>query len=323
MEIEQNHSELEFNSNLNPSGLVSVGYFPHGTMSLDASAPGLPEGSVNLHNAMKKVAERLVESDAELIILSTPHGLNLTSSLGIYMNGTASGSAEWNGNWTEFNVDVQLNLEAAKDLYEHLTDSLQSNELGVEGISFFSGCDAKLRWGEVVPLWFIEQAFKSSNKKPPKYIIISQPRGYGKTYEQTIQRRQEFYPSLRKCGQLIGEWITKYSQNKHVKIAIAISGDLAHTHPYNTDVREEYKPADLVEPSDKAEVFDHTIENWIKSSDWETIQEAAKIEAEAKSCGFTGIIFLHGVLEHFGWCKKGQVLANEHPTYYGMIVGHW
>jgi len=39
----------------------------------------------------------------------------------------------------------------------------------------------------------------------------------------------------------------------------------------------------------------------------------------AMSCGFTGLVALQGFLKGAGW--KGTVLANEHPTYYGMKLG--
>lgn len=34
------------------------------------------------------------------------------------------------------------------------------------------------------------------------------------------------------------------------------------------------------------------------------------------SCGFTGLVALQGALLGRSW--RGEVLANEHPTYYGM-----
>ena len=46
----------------------------------------------------------------------------------------------------------------------------------------------------------------------------------------------------------------------------------------------------------------------------------------AKSCGFTGLVFLHGLLSALkedGVSWTPELLANEHPTYYGMLVAHF
>lgn len=39
----------------------------------------------------------------------------------------------------------------------------------------------------------------------------------------------------------------------------------------------------------------------------------------AMSCGFTGLVTLQGFLRSSSW--SGEVLANAHPTYYGMRLG--
>jgi aromatic ring-opening dioxygenase LigB subunit len=43
----------------------------------------------------------------------------------------------------------------------------------------------------------------------------------------------------------------------------------------------------------------------------------------ALSCGYTGLVFLHGLLRELqrtGTTVQSRLLANEHPTYYGMLV---
>lgn len=63
-------------------------------------------------------ASEIMDSQPDLIVLSTPYGINLSKaldiscrillSLGIYLNPSASENAEWNNKWKNFKVDVQL-----------------------------------------------------------------------------------------------------------------------------------------------------------------------------------------------------------------------
>jgi aromatic ring-opening dioxygenase LigB subunit len=48
---------------------------------------------------------------------------------------------------------------------------------------------------------------------------------------------------------------------------------------------------------------------------------AADLVNDALSCGYTGLVMLHGMLSEAGlkiW--RSKVLVNGHPTYYGMAV---
>ena len=50
--------------------------------------------------------------------------------------------------------------------------------------------------------------------------------------------------------------------------------------------------------------------------------EAAGVVNQAQSCGFTGMVMLHGLLTASGGTQKWvpSVEAIYHPTYYGMMV---
>jgi len=62
------------------------------------------------------------------------------------------------------------------------------------------------------------------------------------------------------------------------------------------------------------------IYRWAATMDGPSLlDEAARLAPEAKSCGYTGLCLLHGLLHTTGTWQP-HLLANEHPTYYGMMV---
>ncbi len=168
-------------------GLIGVAYLPHGTMLLDPNREDLPDGVQSLHSSCMKISEKIAEINPDLIILLTPHGINLHQSINIYQpgvsNSKASGNAEWNNQWRDYSVDVSLDGETCQDLYLYLKQRLSK----VEGMLSFGGLSAPLRWGEVVPLYFAlhQLALKTetntsilkhiSIQSRPKIIIIAQP----------------------------------------------------------------------------------------------------------------------------------------------------
>ena len=105
-----------------------------------------------------------------------------------------------------------------------------------------------------------------------------------------------------------------YLRLHHLKqrVAVIISADLAHTHqkdgPYGY--------------STSAQPFDDAVGVWLKTLDPTALLEtAAGYVNEALSCGYTGLVMLHGMLSEGGlkrWTPK--LLINAHPTYYGMAL---
>jgi len=118
-------------------------------------------------------------------------------------NNYGSGSAEWNEEWKEFQVELKINVPLASSLL----DFLRNHNAPADGITFFSGLSAPLRWGEVVPTHFIvnEGRGKSESEKPtdPEFVIITPPRGLGKSPEEARANRISMYPELVRMGNLI------------------------------------------------------------------------------------------------------------------------
>merc|ERR1712130_415352 len=98
-----------------------------------------------------------------------------------------------------------------------------------------------------------------------------------------------------------------------------ISSDLAHTH--TADVMP-YGNCSCAEP------FDLAVGNWISTMDPYYLLDKASYEQSigAMSCGYTGLVLLEGMFnassysDNIGDIWNSQLLANYHPTYYGMAV---
>ena len=103
------------------------------------------------------------------------------------------------------------------------------------------------------------------------------------------------------------------AQFPNKRVVFVGSSDLAHTHlksgPYGF--------------SKYAEPFDLDVGKWAKDPEKEEdalLKDAANIEQYALSCGFPSLVMLHGFLRQDFSRFHPVLLANEHPTYYGMMV---
>ena len=62
--------------------MVGSAVFPHGCMILDPSREGLPKRATEIHNAGLICANEIQNLKPDIIVLSTPHGVTLSKSLG-------------------------------------------------------------------------------------------------------------------------------------------------------------------------------------------------------------------------------------------------
>jgi aromatic ring-opening dioxygenase LigB subunit len=261
---------------------------PHGALILDA-LPSHKDGRYELNKAMMQVATQISELNPDVILVTSPHGISLSDDFGIYFNESAHGTAEWEGKYQDFQVDAEIDLKFAEELYDHLVN----HHLPVNKITAYSrGEPILLRWGESVPLWFLRDI------PDTKFVFFSQPQ---KRYDPTLC----FQSEATEFGKHIGNFISKHK--KHV--VVLISADLAHTH-------QQGGPYGFYE---KAEKVDHLLENWIRSSDsFEITSESFDYIKQALCCGYIGFLILQGIIIDKNFSR--QILARFAPTYYGMMV---
>jgi aromatic ring-opening dioxygenase LigB subunit len=261
---------------------------PHGSLILDPLIEDVGKTAEILHQGMVEIASIIQDLTPDLCLLVTPHGLSHSTDFCLYENHLAAGTAEWEGKYSDFTVKVNLDIESTK----LLRDFLQGKNNQVGSITAFTqGVPTPLRWGEVVPLWFLK-------KIPCSYQIMSIP---SRRYNQA----GDMIPELQKIGRDIQEYLSNIDKD----VVLIISADLAHTHmnkgPYGFH--------------EDAAIFDSLIEKWvIRNNTTILTEEALSLLDNALCCGYTGIIMLNEILKK---CTlSSNLIAYEHPTYYGMLI---
>jgi len=286
---------------------------------------GLRDSLSQLYEGTCKASSQMAALDPDLIILVTPHGISLSDSYGIYCNNTAHGTAEWKEHWTEFKVNVKLDVKRSKELKEKFT----AKNISAQCIQSYAGVEMRLRWGEVIPIWYLQKYLK----KDPPYLIIS---------NDLSSRITELEQFRLEAGRVLSEFVRELQE----KVLVVISGDLSHFHP--TDCKDPmYLPDPLYGEMpvcpETAPQFDDLIESWVQSGQpiidpeepssvkyaWDPavalprLEAAQAIEPLAGACGMKGLVLLHGLLaseKSTGSTLTSEVVVHRVPTYYGMMA---
>ena len=292
----------------------------------------LKEDWQTLFRAVHEAAEMAKATNPEVIFLNTPHGLRLSDSFAVYLNSKAKGNAEWNGLWAEYDVNVPLDSDLARAFLEHL----QGDNIPAIGVAPFDPCEAPLRWGEVVPLWF----FRDLTNAGIKVVIFSS--------SISSETDQSPLSHVSKLGRSIARFLNGLEQ----RVLYIASGDLAHTHETDCTL-----PLYLPDPkwgiptSKTALSFDLSIEHWVlctplaregvaepvkttvkRSAKWDQttykdaeqwLAKATGMKMSAFSCGVYEFGVLHGILaaEVEGRATyDAHLLCRFAPTYFGLLV---
>ena len=110
----------------------------------------------------------------------------------------------------------------------------------------------------------------------------------------------------------LGESLANHLETMAQRVVIVISADLAHKHlssgPFGY--------------SNQSDSFDTACGVWAETLSASALLEtAAAVVDEVYSCGYTGLVTVHGVLSQIGLTEwTPRLLANRHPSYYGMMV---
>lgn len=275
---------------------------PHGGIALspahfNTSNETTREEAWMLHKACLQAGRLFRQLNADLIVLSTPHGLADLKQFMFYLNSQGYGYADTDNCVCPsccFSVSVQIDA----NISQNIVQSLQRFGANVSSLTAYGppGNDEQfpLRWGEVIPLYFMQS-------QHARVVILSQPL---RRYDSDVA----MVPELLQLGKQMYGILEALSE----RVVVVISGDLAHTHlpdgPYGY--------------SNASEPYDKACGLWASTLDSSALLvTAAGLVDAALSCGFTGLVLLEGMFQASGidnW--TGQVLANFHPSYYGMMV---
>ena len=325
--------------------LVSAAVIPHGDFAVDPTL--LPTGSKSrvkaeaLNTASMDTASTLLTL-VDKIVLITPHGLAADEDLAIYLGVRGSGYAPIGrdaGNdghgkcWNLPLHGVVMDDARAKCLRDFLRASDTSGNK-VSGLTSYGGyADTPLRYGEVIPLSFFLGRTESEDHD---WVMVNTKEEEGEGYDLTRgksnppciilslpNRRYTEGPNMVDEMLRIGADLAKYLDSIPDRFALVVSADLAHTHessgPYG------YSPA--------AQPFDDACAAWARDLDGPPLLETAReLLSDAKSCGYLGLVILHGALNELASKGNDANLGNSwqcklhtisHPTYYGMMVSSY
>jgi aromatic ring-opening dioxygenase LigB subunit len=329
---------------------------PHGDFAVD---PSLVPANTKEREAADAVAKAAAEVghwlsrhvDPDLIFLSTPHGIALSTDFGIYLGSTASGSADigkdlHNASHASYRVHlptIALDPRLSQQLVEELI-ALQQNISAIQ-VYADDSFDIPLQWAEVIPLMLIpprqkqsqlqssplrqrrlDDAVSTASTQLRRHLILSQPL-------RRYTHAPDMVAELVALGRMLRTWIDARPE----RVAVVISGDMSHTH----------RPDGPYGYSEMSAAFDAAVGRWAADPCRQAhslLEEARSLQPEALSCGFTGMVLLHGMLcsgdgddddimndpnnnEGIGFdhptAWDAHVWANRNVTYYGMMVASY
>ena len=298
--------------------LVAAAVLPHGDFVYDPSLLKSDDEArtkaKKLRSAAQETALELRNFDLDTLIIITPHGLSAEEDTVVYLGKCASGFAEIGRDVTDGRAkpyivpckDVRLDDGPSKALWE----DLHNQGCAITGLTSFGGYeDVPLRYGEIIPISFLRHSLNKeernrdgSKKKDPSCIIISLP---NRRYEHGSEMVGEMVEFGSKLYESLGRIFAKK------RVGVLVSADLAHTHaedgPYG------FSPA--------ADPFDTACGEWAKILDEKPLlHDARELLDDAKSCGYLGLVILHGLLNQERDSWECQVREISYPTYYGMMV---
>eukprot|EP01063_Lacrimia_lanifica_P014313 TRINITY_DN20931_c0_g1_i1.p1 TRINITY_DN20931_c0_g1~~TRINITY_DN20931_c0_g1_i1.p1 ORF type:complete len:316 (+),score=83.59 TRINITY_DN20931_c0_g1_i1:61-1008(+) len=285
--------------------VVAAVVLPHGDFVYDPSLVHGANGSKALHQAAVAAGRWLSEEvQPDVVLLSTPHGLELEHDFVLYENLVLTGYAPLGQdlhNASAPGYKVWMNLTTDPDATSGMLRAFGAGVTGLKG--FGGGMPLPISWGEIIPMSFLTRRLRQ------RVVVIGQPL---RRYNHSIAMIDDLLA--------LGANVAGYFEGRPERVAVVISSDLAHTHlasgPYG------YSPA--------AEPYDRAAGAWAADLNASALlRTAAGYQAGgAMSCGFTGLVLLQGVVDavarregcgaRAAWSSR--MLANHHPTYYGMMV---
>ena len=299
--------------------LVAAAVLPHGDFVYDPTLIRHDDKARAQAEALRVSAQdtaaTILSLDPHCIIVITPHGLSVEDVVTAYLGRRGSGFAEIGRDAGDSSVepyvvsfnDLRLDDANAKDLW---TD-LKGQGCSITALTSYSGYeDVPLRYGEIIPLSFfrpplhghtLKDSTRYNNGTPP-CLIMSLP---NKRYTQGANMVEDMVAFGAKLSNSIEN---KMASNR---VVLIVSADLAHTHtstgPYG------FSPA--------AQPFDDCCAEWARTLFGPPLLEEAKtLLNDAKSCGYLGLVMLHGVLSQRSEAWDCSLHSISHPTYYGMMV---
>lgn len=271
------------------SGLVFACIAPHGSEVIAELAGDAPERATATRTAMEELGSRMSAARPETVVVLTPHGVRVAGAVCVMTTERAVGVLEGENGQGRVQVDMAVDTGLARRIAEQAADLFNVPvATAIYGASGGDGCYTPLDWGAVVPLWFLGARWPEQ----PSVVII--------TPSRTLTLRQ-----LYDFGTALASTVAETGR----RTALVASADWGHAHsaagPYGFDLASAEFDAVVVEIV-RSGALDRLLTMGLDFAD------------RAKVDGLWQSVMLAGALHHTP--MRCELLAYEHPTYFGMLV---
>lgn len=271
------------------SGLVFACIAPHGSEVITELAGDAPERAAATRTAMEKLGRRMSATRPETVVVLTPHGVRVAGAVCVMTTERAVGVLEGENGQGRVQVDMAVDTGLARRIAEQAADLFNVPvATAIYGASGGDGCYTPLDWGAVVPLWFLGARWPEQ----PSVVII--------TPSRTLTLRQ-----LYDFGTALASTVAETGR----RTALVASADWGHAH--SADGPYGFDPASAEFDSEVVEIVRSGALDRLLTMDLD-FADRAKVD------GLWQSVMLAGALHHTP--MRCELLAYEHPTYFGMLV---
>lgn len=284
------------------SGLVFACVVPHGTMVVPAVSDEAGKAAV-LREALMEVRRRCEAADPEVLVIATPHGVRVEGTICLAAVARGTGTLRYQGREVDMNIPVDLPLTDA------IAERAESHDVPI-ALAGFAGnrrdqSAIPLDWGVMTPMWFLghnhytvrqsDALTEPQETDSPTAVIVAPSRQLPRS------AMVEFGKAMAEAAAASGR-----------RVGYVASCDWGHRHqesgPYG------YHPA-------AAEV-DAKVVQALKDNDPGQLIDLTDQEVQdAAIDGLWQTLMLAGAMEVTP--LKGEFLAYEVPSYFGMMVAAW
>ena len=271
------------------SGLVFACIAPHGSEVIAELAGEEVGRAAATRAAMEELGRRMSAARPETVVVLTPHGVRVAGAVCVMTTERAVGVLEGENGQGRVEVDMAVDTGLARRIAEQAADSFNVPvATAIYGASGGDGCYTPLDWGAVVPLWFLGARWPEQ----PSVVTITPSRAL------TLRQLYDFGTVLASTAAEMGR-----------RTALVASADWGHAH--SADGPYGFDPA-------SAE-FDDAVVEIVRSGSLDRFLTMDLDFADrAKVDGLWQSVILAGALHHTP--MRCELLAYEHPTYFGMLV---
>ncbi|PKM51817.1 MAG: AMMECR1 domain-containing protein [Firmicutes bacterium HGW-Firmicutes-7] len=263
-----------------------VFFMPHPPILINEIGNGREKEARDTLAGMRYLAKDIQTNKPDTIIFISPHGNSFSNGTCILYGHELYGDFSSFGN-NEIKFVKNINKELTMDIFNRLEEADVTTVLMDQKTAEQYGVRVQLDHGVMVPMYFIDEAFK-------QYSIVHITPGFTDLEENY------------KIGKLIQEAIS----NSEEKVIVVCSGDLSHAlsdeGPYT------FHP--------EGPIFDEAVKKSIENGDpLKLLSLSNHIIEEAGQCGLRSFLMGFGVMD--GYEYEAKVLSYEGPFGVGYLTG--